>query len=60
MLRDYYTPLALEDGYEYCENGKDYHYFCPPETDFNGYLEYVSENLPLTDPPTVFGLHQNA
>jgi len=51
MLKDYYTPLCLEDEYEYCENGKDNFYYCPAETDFNGYLEYISENLPLTDPP---------
>jgi len=38
MLRDYYTPEALKDEYEFCECGLKYHYYAPEETDFNGYI----------------------
>jgi len=60
MLRDFYTEKILEETYTFCEDGKKYNYFAPPETDMEGYIQFLTEKMPPTDVPQIFGLHSNA
>lgn len=56
ILQQYYTPKVLDDAYTFTQDGT---YRVPPETDQNGYMEFV-KRLPLTEGPAVFGMHENA
>jgi dynein heavy chain len=56
ILQQYYTPQVLDDSYAFTPNGI---YRVPPETDQNGYTEFI-KGLPLTEGPAVFGMHENA
>jgi len=57
ILQAFFTPAILEDGYEFANDSAIYH--SPPETDLQGYRDYV-ETLPFTDSVGIFGLHANA
>jgi len=57
ILQAYYSPSVLKDGYEFANDSNIYH--SPPETDLQGYRDYV-ETLPFTDSVGIFGLHANA
>jgi dynein heavy chain len=55
MIR-YITPEILSDDYKFSESGK---YFAPPVGDIHSVRQYVKA-LPPHDPPSTFGLHDNA
>jgi len=57
FLQAFYCEGILEDGYEFANDSAIYH--SPPETDLQGYRDYV-ETLPFTDSVGIFGLHANA
>jgi len=56
ILHKFYSGFVLEDGYKYSESGT---YYCPDETDFAGYKDFLSK-LPHDDSPEIFGMHSNA
>lgn len=56
ILRDFYTPDILEDGYQFSESKN---YLVPPEGDLDSYKEAIN-NMALNEPTEVFGLHPNA
>ncbi|XP_069482525.1 dynein axonemal heavy chain 6 [Ambystoma mexicanum] len=56
VLKRFFAPNTLEDDYKYSESGI---YFAPPSDSLSVYKEYI-ENLPLTDDPEIFGMHENA
>ena len=56
MLRRFFSPPTLGDGYKYSPSGTYY----PPEADaLQVYKDYV-EGLPFNDDPEIFGMHENA
>merc|ERR1719502_2356583 len=57
FLQAFYCEAILVDGYEFANDSNLYH--SPPETDLQGYRDYV-EGLPFTDSVGIFGLHANA
>ncbi|XP_053553128.1 LOW QUALITY PROTEIN: dynein axonemal heavy chain 6-like, partial [Bombina bombina] len=56
ILRRFFSPETLEDNYRYSESGI---YFSPDAEKLQYYKDYI-ENLPLTDDPEIFGMHENA
>mmetsp|Transcript_23676 Transcript_23676/g.50569 ORF Transcript_23676/g.50569 Transcript_23676/m.50569 type:complete len:599 (+) Transcript_23676:3-1799(+) len=56
IMGDFYTPEILDPSYKFSTSGI---YYCPPDTNIDGYLEYI-ESLPLNESPEVFWLHNNA
>ena len=56
MLKRYYNPDVLEEGYKFSESGI---YYAPEFGPLDSYRQYI-EQLPLIDSPEVFGLHENA
>ncbi|XP_063775637.1 dynein axonemal heavy chain 6 [Pseudophryne corroboree] len=56
ILRRFFSPETLEDNYLYSSSGI---YFSPDADSLQCYKEYI-ENLPLTDDPEIFGMHENA
>ena len=56
ILKKYYTPEILEDGYQLSSSGT---YTVPDMGPLQAFKDYIS-NLPLVDAPEVFGLHENA
>jgi dynein heavy chain len=52
----YITPDILEEDYKFSETGK---YFAPPESNLDTVRQFIKA-LPLHDPPSTFGLHDNA
>jgi dynein heavy chain len=56
VLRGFYSPEILEDGYRLSEGGT---YFVPSDGPLASYVDYVKA-LPLSDGPEIFGLHENA
>ena len=56
ILQGFYSPAILDDEYRFSPSGQ---YYAPPEGDVESYRAYIRE-LPLNDPPEVFGLHANA
>ncbi|CBZ28360.1 dynein heavy chain, point mutation [Leishmania mexicana MHOM/GT/2001/U1103] len=56
-LEVYLTPSILEDNYVFCDDAQEY--FAPPFGEYSTYLAYI-QSLPAQQPPTVFGLHENA
>lgn len=56
LLRKYSNPEILEDGYKFSDSGI---YFAPTNGSISVYHDYI-DNLPLTENPEVFGLHENA
>lgn len=56
ILERYCNVKCLEDGYKFSPSGT---YFAPSDGKIDVYRDYV-ENLPMNDPPEIFGLHENA
>ncbi|KAM4706665.1 dynein axonemal heavy chain 6 [Discoglossus pictus] len=56
ILRRFFSPETLEDNYRYSDSGI---YYSPDDDKLQYYKGYI-ENLPLTDDPEVFGMHENA
>jgi len=55
-LERYCQPDALKDMYKYSPSGI---YFAPADGKIESYREYIDQ-MPLTDNPEIFGLHDNA
>uniref|UniRef100_A0A8C0PMX6 Dynein axonemal heavy chain 12 n=1 Tax=Canis lupus familiaris TaxID=9615 RepID=A0A8C0PMX6_CANLF len=56
MLADFYNPLIIENPhYKFSPSG---HYFAPPKGTYDEYIEFI-KNLPFTQHPEIFGLHEN-
>jgi dynein heavy chain, axonemal len=51
-----FSPEILEDGYSLSESGR---YMIPTQGDHSLYLKHIT-NLPATQTPEAFGLHENA
>ena len=56
ILRRFFQPATLQPDYKYSPSGL---YFAPPYESLEEYREYIEE-LPLLEPPEVFGMHENA
>ncbi|XP_075140366.1 dynein axonemal heavy chain 6 [Leptodactylus fuscus] len=56
ILRRFFSPETLEENYVYSSSGI---YFSPDADSLQYYKDYI-ENLPLTDDPEIFGMHENA
>jgi dynein heavy chain len=56
ILSDYYSPFIFNEGYTFDLEGI---YYPPSVSLLKEAQEYVHQ-LPLNDPPSVFGLHENA
>lgn len=56
ILSIYMVPGVLTDDYKFSKSGI---YFAPPEGDMASVNAYLDQ-LPLTDDPEVFGMHENA
>ncbi|KAM9330540.1 dynein axonemal heavy chain 6 [Gastrophryne carolinensis] len=56
ILRRFFSPETLDDHYCYSKSGI---YFSPDADSLQLYKDYI-ENLPLTDDPEIFGMHENA
>eukprot|EP00775_Hariotina_reticulata_P006671 gene6671-6895_t len=59
LLATYYNPdLVQKDSYSLAETPVE-GYIAPEHSNLKGYVDYIY-SLPLTTPPAVFGLHENA
>ena len=56
ILRLFYTPEILRDGYAFSPSGL---YKAPPHGNYKSYLKYIN-TLPLIAAPEVYGFHANA
>ncbi|XP_022832877.1 dynein heavy chain 6, axonemal [Spodoptera litura] len=56
ILKIFFSPQTLEEGYVYSESGK---YYCPRSPKLETYRDYI-ESLPNIENPEVFGMHENA
>ena len=56
MLKKYYIPYILEDGYKFSASGA---YYAPEDRVADVYRDYI-DTLTLKDNPEVFGLSKNA
>ncbi|XP_026730807.1 dynein heavy chain 6, axonemal [Trichoplusia ni] len=56
ILKLFFSPPTLEDGYAYSESGT---YYCPRSDKLEEYRDYV-DSLPGVENPEVFGMHENA
>ena len=56
ILRQYYTPEILEEGYRFSRSGQ---YYAPNLSTVNDYRRFI-DTLPSEDAPEVFGMHENA
>lgn len=56
ILKIFFSPQTLEDGYVYSESGR---YYCPRSKKLETYRDYI-ESLPNNENPEVFGMHENA
>ncbi|KAM8939967.1 dynein axonemal heavy chain 6 [Pelodytes ibericus] len=56
ILKRFFSPETLEEEYCYSSSGI---YFSPDADNLQNYKDYI-ENLPLTDDPEIFGMHENA
>lgn len=56
ILSIYFTPGVLTEDYKFSKSGV---YYSSPEGDMASVNAYL-DNLPLTDDPEVFGMHENA
>nr|XP_045758146.1 dynein axonemal heavy chain 12 [Mirounga angustirostris] len=56
MLADFYNPQIIENAhYKFSPSGN---YFAPPKGTYDEYIEFI-KNLPFTQHPEIFGLHEN-
>ncbi|CAH1788942.1 unnamed protein product [Owenia fusiformis] len=56
VLRRFFKPETVEDGYLYSESGT---YYAPVLDTLAEYCKYI-EGLPIIDDPEIFGMHENA
>lgn len=56
ILKRFFSPPTLEDGYVYSESGI---YYCPRLPTLEEVKAYI-ETLPTIENPEVFGMHENA
>jgi dynein heavy chain len=56
VLKVYYTDAVLRDDYRFSTSGN---FYAPPAGELDACVTYI-QSLPRTDPPEVFGLHDNA
>ena len=56
ILKRFYTPDILEEGYTFSDSGV---YYSLKDSPLSVYRDYI-ESLPLTDSPELFGMHENA
>jgi dynein heavy chain len=56
ILEGFYCDDVQSDDYKFSESGT---YYAPPKTNIEGYRDYVKQ-LPFSEGPEVFGLHDNA
>lgn len=56
-LQVYFNPFILEDDYVFCNDADSY--YAPPFGPYDSYVAYI-QGLPLQQPPSIFGLHENA
>ena len=52
----FFAPAILDDAYRFSDATE---YYVPPQGDYDSYVTYI-RSLPLTQRPSVFGLHANA
>ncbi|XP_048346084.1 dynein axonemal heavy chain 12 isoform X2 [Sphaerodactylus townsendi] len=56
MLADFYNSYIIEDPhYKFSPSGN---YYAPPRGSYDDYIEFI-KNLPFSQQPEVFGLHEN-
>uniref|UniRef100_A0A452S6P0 Dynein axonemal heavy chain 12 n=1 Tax=Ursus americanus TaxID=9643 RepID=A0A452S6P0_URSAM len=56
MLADFYNPQIIENPhYKFSPSGN---YFAPAKGTYDEYIEFI-KNLPFTQHPEIFGLHEN-
>lgn len=56
ILRQYYTPEILEEGYRFSRSGL---YYAPNLPTLHDYRSFI-DTLPAEDAPDLFGMHENA
>jgi len=56
IVKDYYSPEILQEGYKYSESGL---YYSPSFRPLQGYIDYI-KSLPINQMPEFCGLHANA
>eukprot|EP00794_Sanderia_malayensis_P006345 gene6346-7072_t len=56
ILKRFFAPNTLDEDYKFSESGV---YFAPNLEKLDDYRQYI-ENLPLSDEPEIFGMHENA
>ncbi|XP_054276499.1 dynein axonemal heavy chain 6-like [Macrosteles quadrilineatus] len=56
ILKGFFSPETLEEGYKYSESGT---YYSPNVTLLAEFREFI-DRLPLIEEPEIFGLHENA
>ncbi|KAJ3183889.1 Dynein heavy chain 6, axonemal [Geranomyces variabilis] len=56
ILNRFYTPSILDDSYKFSPSGV---YYAPPDGELATFRAYIDQ-LPFTEEPSVFGMHENA
>ena len=56
ILVRFFAPKTLESSYKFSQSPV---YYAPHDPTLKGFQDYI-ENLPLTDEPEIFGMHENA
>ncbi|KAI8620571.1 dynein heavy chain and region D6 of dynein motor-domain-containing protein [Chytriomyces sp. MP71] len=56
ILSKFYNSKILDDAYVFSPSGV---YYAPRDLDLNGFRSYI-DSLPLTEEPSIFGMHENA
>ena len=56
ILSRFYTPAILQDSYMFSPSGL---YHAIGDSNLDSYRQYI-DNLPFTEEPSVFGMHENA
>lgn len=59
ILRSYFRPSILEDGYQFSESGVYFSAPSDPDHPHQSYMDYIN-SLPINPDPEVFGMHDNA
>lgn len=59
ILKEFYCPEAIVDGYKYSSSGIYYTIPIAEGSAYQGYLDYI-DSLPVNVDPEVFGMHENA
>ncbi|KXS09529.1 hypothetical protein M427DRAFT_128896 [Gonapodya prolifera JEL478] len=56
ILQRFYTPAILEDGHKFSPSGV---YYAPGDGNIASYRSFI-DKLPITEDPSIFGMHENA